>query len=1199
MIRATVTSLVIKVGVPIALVFAVLYGVDRYVNREARNTVLTILLVFVAVLLVLWLIIWLVRKLISSLSAARARKDTAQAAAAPTGLGAQERSELTALNENLNTALKVIRESKLAKGRKADEALYAIPWVLLLGPSNAGKTTALKESGVDFAYTTADARSSRRGTAGAGCEYWFSRGAIALDLIGRIAAGEDDFEIFKGFLDQLKKARSRRPIDGVVVTVSLAEILQQSAEQSELLANTLRQRFDEMIRRLGIRFPIYVLFTKCDQVDGFQEFFANFRTRDRAQVWGATISRDQRRQMPAEQIFVAEFDRLASALSSYRLPLLASEKDSSKLPRIFGFPTRFASFQKRLEDFLGALLQPTPYSERPMFRGFYFAGASATAANDNLAAPQEPVLQWDPDRRQPAVAEPAAQGKSYFLENLFQRIIFADQSLVKASVDTRLKRRLWMDIAFFGTLALSAILLVGMIYSFSENRALIESTRLVGLRLTDAGWDGRRTADLMALQQLRDRVAQLEGFEAGGPRWTLRWGLYSGDSLIESSRRVYLRRLRESFVAPTAAALQKKLYAYATGAETVPSYGEFYSYLKAYLMMAEPSRAEASFLVNSLAPVWKRLAPPDSEAVALDQLRFYADQLPKNRPELRMTSDTNVISVARRALSQYPPIERIFTRLKDEGNRKYQPFTLAQATGGKSLEYLNSSHDVPGVFTEAGWSGYFKNAVAAASKEAVQDDWVLGSAGRSFTAVQTSDADYDRLLRDKYFLEYIDEWQKFLEGVSVRSLADLTEGRAALDSLSQQDSALSRLLMSVAANTMLRKEPEKGTSISSLFSSALATLGLSTRINRTELVDTVVDQFQPLHDLVTSPDGGKTASMLAQYIASLGKVQIRLESLFGAGTQWDQVKAYVDTIANNLSSNEFQESYRLAALANRQCTTRSTRAIGPLLEQPLRQTWASILRDAGYRLDGLWRTQISDNFKRDLGNNFPFNNSGRDVSLSALTQFLKSKEGILDTFYDKELKMFLVPAGDGYAPRTLISGQVAFSPTFLSFLEKLNIIRQSLYPPGTPEIGLTFDLTPDSTPGVTESLLEVDAQRLRYRNETPTPYTITWPSKSGAPQAKLSVALEGSGERPGIQGIEGEWAFFRLLAQARVTVQSQTTYTATWSLPGADGRRREVRYKLQARSFRNPFTPNLFTGVVCPERVTQLPTTSQSFEPAR
>ncbi len=1201
MSNPSVSGIVAKIGIPLALVVAAVWAINRYVGSELATKIISILLIFVAVLFVVWLIVWILRKSATLLEAARSRRQSAQMEAVSQGVSAQAQSELQGLQENLNRALRVLSESKLARGVRKSEALYTLPWILLLGDSDSGKSEVLRQSGLDFAYSTADSHKSRQGAAIPGCDYWFTQEAVVLDLNGAIGTQEEEFDVFRGFLDQLKRARRERPIDSVVVTVSMREVLDQSPEQVELLASRLRRRFDEMIRRLGIRFPIYVLFTKCDQIDGFLEFFANFRSRDRGQVWGATISREQRKRMGVGEIFGGEFDRLVSALLTYRLQLMAVEKDALRLPKIFAFPSRFATLKKKLEDFLGTLLQPTPYSERPMFRGFYFVSAPGEAGGREEEKPQALFEQkWDPSRRLEPRDDRPAPARSYFLEMLFPRVIFADRPLVKASVGTRLRRRLWLDVTFFATLALCLVLLFGMIYSFDQNRSLIEATRLAALRVTDPAWNGQRFSDLMALQQLRERVGELDRYQTEGPRWTLRWGLYSGEDLAKSSRRVYFRRLRDVFIGPTAQALRQKLYAFSTGSGTPPGYGEFYSYLKAYLMMAQPSHAEPSFLSNTLAPLWKSLVTADAEGIALDQLRFYAQQLSNNDPEFLMTSDDRTVAMARSTLCQYPQIERIFARLRDEGNRKFQPYTLAQATGGKSLEYLISSHDVPGVFTEAGWSTYYKQAVGQASKEAVQDDWVLGSACGPLPSGQTSDADYQRLLLDKYFSEYCDEWQKFLGGISVRPLADLTEARAALDSFSRQDSALSRLLLSAAANTMLRKEPEKGGGIGSLVSSALTAFGLSTRPPRADLVDPVADQFQPLHDLVTSPDGGKSPSLAMQYIAALGKVQVRMESLFGAGMQWDQVKAYIDSIANNLGSNEFQETQRLTSIIGRQCSTRSTQPVGPLLEQPLRQAWAAMLRDAGSYLDGLWRTQISDSFKRDLESGFPFNQSGRDLPLASLAQFLRPKDGSLDAFYEKELRMFLSQQGERYAPRPLLgNSQVAFSSSFLEFMGRMNAVRYALFPPGMPDVVVSFDLTPDSTPGVTESLLQIDGQQLRYRNEAQAPVAVSWPSKSGAPQARLTISLQGTGERPATPPIEGEWALFRLLAQARIVAQSQTTYTVTWSLSGSDGTRRDVRYRLQARSIRNPFAADFFRGIVCPERVTQQPALMTGYSQPR
>jgi type VI secretion system protein ImpL len=328
--------------------------------------------------------------------------------------------------------------------------------------------------------------------------------------------------------------------------------------------------------------------------------------------------------------------------------------------------------------------------------------------------------------------------------------------------------------------------------------------------------------------------------------------------------------------------------------------------------------------------------------------------------------------------------------------------------------------------------------------------------------------------------------------------------------------------------------------------------------------------------------------MSAQYIESLGKVQAKLESLFGAGGQWEQVKAYIGMIATNISGDEFQDAYRLTARINQMCNTRSTQPISPLLEQPLRQAWAATLRDAGSRLDGLWRTRIAESFKRDVESRFPFNANGEDLPLSLLSQFLAPGEGSIWAFHENELKTFLSPEENRWIPATLIHAQVDFSPAFLNFLENANALRRAFYGSGGMEPSVRFDLTPQAVPGVTESLLEIDGQQLLYRNERSLPTAFTWPGTEGAPQSRISIAVTGTGERPGISTIDGEWGFFRLLRRARLVPQSQTTFNVTWSLNSSDGRRHDLRYRLQARSVQNPFEDGFFSRIRCPDRVTRV-----------
>jgi|GEM_PF-3671335 len=1168
----------------LALAAAALWAIDTFLGREKMKIVLMILLVFLGALLVIWIVIWLARRIAGALSAARSRRREAAAAAPRAAVPPQQQAELDGFHERIHTAVRVLRESKLARGRKGDEVLYSLPWVLLLGPAESGKTTVLQECGLDFPYTTAEGI-RQRGAPPASCEFWFSRQGIVIDMAGRIAVEEEWFDAFKGFLDLLKRARKDRPIDGVVVTVDVADLLKRTGREAERLANSLRQRFDEMIKRLGIRFPIYVLFTKCDQLEGFHEFFGNLRSKERAQVWGATIPRALRRTMANDKIFAQEFDRLVESMNLHRLRLMAAEPDRSKLPWIYAFPSRMSALKTRLTEFMGVLLQPTPYSERPLFRGFYLTGAAGGAVR--IPEPQAAQPSWEPGRKLAAAEEPPRPSKNYFLENLFPRIIFADRPLATASVGTRLRRRLWMDVAFAAAVLCCAVLIVGMAFSFSENRALIARARQSALQLADAGWDGKRTTDLMAMEGLRQIVEELDKHATEGPPWKLRFWLYSGARINGPVRHIYFERLRRSFVTPTAEALRQKLAYLVAHADSATGFEEFYTALKAYLMMTEPARAEESFLNNALAPIWKGFSAPEAEDAALKQLRFYAQQLPRNQPELQLTQDSGLVARARRALSQFPAMDRLYNALKSQGNAKFPPFTLSAATSGRGLDYLSSSYDVPGVFTEAAWRTYFKQASTEAGKAVLKDDWVVGPTYAGARPQQISDADYQKQILDRYFAEYSTEWQRFMEGISVVPLADLAEARQALNVFSQQDSPISRLLMSVAGQTMLRREPEKGGGLGDMVTGALATLGLTTRMNRDDMVAAVAEQFAPLHEMVTSPDG-KSPSLSAQYVETLGRVHAKLESLFGAGIQWEQAKAYINMIATNLSGDEFHDAYRLTSRIARMCTTKSTLPIGPLLEKPLRQAWSATLREAGYRLDGLWKQRIADTFRREIESRYPFNPAGQDLPLSMLAQYLKPGQGLIWTFYENELKSFLRPTEDGWEPADLVGGKVEFAPDFLAFLKKAGTVREGMFGSGSPEPSITFDLTPQPpSGGVTESRLEIDGQRLVYGNWAPSPQAFTWPGKSGAPQARISVSITGTGERPASPTFDGEWAFFRLLGLARITPQSPTTYNVTWSLNSSDGRRLDVNYRLMARNVSNPFAPGFFSGMRCPERVTQ------------
>ena len=63
--------------------------------------------------------------------------------------------------------------------------------------------------------------------------------------------------------------------------------------------------------------PVYMLFTKCDLIAGFDEFFGDMRKSERAQAWGTTLKLDMDKANPGK-IFDDEFEGLASGSTRAR-----------------------------------------------------------------------------------------------------------------------------------------------------------------------------------------------------------------------------------------------------------------------------------------------------------------------------------------------------------------------------------------------------------------------------------------------------------------------------------------------------------------------------------------------------------------------------------------------------------------------------------------------------------------------------------------------------------------------------------------------------------------------------------------------------------------------------------------------------------------------------------------------------------------
>ena len=78
------------------------------------------------------------------------------------------------------------------------------------------------------------------------CDWWFTNEAILLDTAGRYTTEVDDNDEWVAFLEQLMKYRPEKPLNGVIVAISVAELLDATDEQIQQTAGKVRARIEEM-----------------------------------------------------------------------------------------------------------------------------------------------------------------------------------------------------------------------------------------------------------------------------------------------------------------------------------------------------------------------------------------------------------------------------------------------------------------------------------------------------------------------------------------------------------------------------------------------------------------------------------------------------------------------------------------------------------------------------------------------------------------------------------------------------------------------------------------------------------------------------------------------------------------------------------------------------------------------------------------
>lgn len=251
---------------------------------------------------------------------------------------------------------------------------YRLPWFLCLGAPGSGKTTLLEGCGLDLPFGKPELLEPGRRQ---GCQWWlFSHGAV-LDVDGELMTGADgtpgDDIGWKALLHHLNNQRPRRPVDGVILALPFA-VLTEGAETLAIWMETYYGRLWELQRDVGMRLPVYVVVTQCDQVSGFSAFCQSLPAARRGDIFG--WSNPFQLDAAFNEGWVSEaFAGLERDLLRDQMDILAvGGVDAGRAEAVFLFARAFRRLEQPLQAALGQLFKQSAYHDSFLFRGLYFSG---------------------------------------------------------------------------------------------------------------------------------------------------------------------------------------------------------------------------------------------------------------------------------------------------------------------------------------------------------------------------------------------------------------------------------------------------------------------------------------------------------------------------------------------------------------------------------------------------------------------------------------------------------------------------------------------------------------------------------------------------------------------------------------------------------------------------------------------------------
>lgn len=1108
----------------------------------------------------------------------------------------------------LDQSLALLRTN--LKGRNA---LYELPWYLVLGQENTGKTSFINRSSQSFSLSNEIKAGVRRSFADPDLAYdidwWMGDEAVLIDPPGELVSQADvapvpetdvdaspdanapvqpaattpeparsaarvslppgaHARLWAGLVDWLGRNRSRRPLNGVVLMVDLVTLLNQKASDRKALAILLRTRLAELSRHLGTRPPLYVVLSKFDLLNGFEPFFARLPRAVREDIFGFTFTLDSVHDYDAWLEELAErYDGFIQRLNEQIFDAMGDAATMEAREALFSLVRQLAGMRPVLLGFLEEVLGSDRYITPALPRGVYFSSVYQQGLLCDAfvnAASQSYGLT-----KPTAHAKPSGRSVVYFAQQVFQRIIYPEAGLAGDNLKVMADKRRTLMVGF-GVAALGCLLMGGGWYHYHDvNRqmamSVLEKSREFSAHKIDSGSDPTGRNLLQPLDQIRSAVAVVGDYRKAWPVVS-ELGLYQGRKIGPKVDEAYLQLLSRRFLPELANGVMNAINGAPSGSN------QQLAALRVYRMIEDRQNRRPPIVEDWMTQQWQAAFPGQGSVQNglmrhLDYAMKYADaELPRNQAR---------IAEVQQRLRQIPMPQRVYMTMREQaGKILHSPLDLRNEVGPAfDIVYKDptatagqdgASTRIDPLLTAAGYHGYFAAHGKDYTDLAMIDRWTLGERQR----IDYSEADKQVLaerVRALYSSDYIDTWQRGLNQLEVVDFNDLSQAVTVLGNVISPAAPLRRLVETVRDNTVL-SPPSPGVAAAGQPRDTVEPVAANaiTGANVPQ-VAAIARPFAPLADLLVAK--GDKPSYLDESMAAISRVHDTLKTVHDSP---EPGKAALAVVLDRFALKGADPIGNLQRVAvglpeplNRQVKKLADESSQVLLIEALKE------------LERRWETDVYRYYQERLAGRYPFSpNSRIDASLEDFTalfgpqgRLAQFKEQYLKLFFDDNLEALYSERRGGYLVRMDVLAQ----------LEAADRIRDAFFN-SRGALGVQFSIQPlGLTSSRRSSVLSVEGQLISYSHGASNSVGLIWPNNLGDSTESRITLVSAAGTSSGL-AYRGSWSMFRLLSQARL--DSATANSVDLSFSANDG---AMRYRITAEKANNPFTQASFDGFALPD----------------